>query len=122
MGAFSHHHRQFRSRSGTHSPANLVLMLGTGSFGEHEWAHQEVETATVLGYAVPSWKDPESTPIWRLDTWGQSHGWHLQLDDGTLEPTEPPVDHTAVVVAQALAAFAVLRQTSLDAARKAARW
>lgn len=91
MGFFSHHHRQLR-RHGNDSPSNLVLLIGSGTNAEHGWMHQHPAMAGLLGYMVPSWRDPAEVPIWRLDAFGQRWGWHLQTVDAQLVQCGPPED------------------------------
>lgn len=116
-GQYSRHHRLLRSRGGNDSPANLVLLTGSGTTGEHGWIHQHPGEATVLGYMIPTGMKPEETPIWRLDIFGIRHGWHLQIED-QLEPCPPPEHHTPDVIAAALAAFDALMTESRLAAIK----
>ncbi|WP_224778755.1 hypothetical protein [Leucobacter sp. Psy1] len=114
---WSHHHRKFRSRGGDDSPANLVGLLGTGTTQEHNWVHTNILQATVLGYAVPSWADPATTPIFRIDAFGMAYGWFLQTVDGQLEPCGPP-DYEPEQIAAALDAFEELRiKSRLEASR-----
>ncbi len=108
IGGYSHHHRLLLSRGGDDSPANLVLVLGSGSVGEHWWIHQHPEWATVLGYMVPTGQDPARVPIWRMDAFGTRWGWYLQTVDGQLEPTAPPrasAESDTATLIEALAAF-----------------
>ena len=57
------HHRKLKSRGGKDSVANLMVVhhkchnLGTGSI------HMNPANATVAGWMVPSWADPEDYPI-----------------------------------------------------------
>lgn len=102
-GRYSHHHRKLR-RHKDDSPANLVLLTGSGTDGDHGWVHSHVGEATVLGYIVPSWQEPSEIPIWRVDMFGMSHGWFLQVDDQLVE-CGPPDHHPKEVIAAALAAF-----------------
>lgn len=81
------HHRKFRSRQGGDGLGNLVLLCGFGNTsGCHGRAHTEAAEATRLGFTVPSWGDPTSTPVflaaWRL--------WALLQDDGDFVFTDPP--------------------------------
>lgn len=91
MGFYSHHHRQLR-RHGNDSPANLVLIIGSGSNAEHGWMHQHPRLAMLLGYIVSGEADPAEVPIWRVDAYGQRWGWHLQTVDAQLVPCSPPAD------------------------------
>lgn len=58
----SRHHRQLR-RHGDHSPANLVLVCGSGTTGCHGWAHGNPAEAYKTGWLVHSWHNPEHVPI-----------------------------------------------------------
>lgn len=77
----SRHHRQFRSRGGSDTVANLVLLCGSGTTGCHGWVHANVKHARAAGFAVDSWESPEDVPVqhaiygwvW-LDQWGGVHG------------------------------------------------
>lgn len=114
---WSHHHRQFRSRGGDDSPANLVGLLGSGTTQEHAWVHEHNSLATVLGYAVPAWSDPTTTPIYRIDAFGMAYGWHLQTVDAQLVPCGPP-DYDLSQIHTALEAFEQLRiKSRLEASR-----
>ncbi len=68
------HHRQRSGsgggwrRAGINNWANLVSLCG----GCHVWVHAHPEVATVQGYLCPSWRDPESWPVFfRLTRWRQ---------------------------------------------------
>lgn len=115
-GQYSTHHRQLRSRGGSHSPANLVLLLGSGTTGEHGWVHKHPVIATVLGYMVSSWVDPASVPIYRINHFGTAYDWHLQTDDEQLAPCPPPTDYPSGQIAAALRAFEQIRTASLRTA------
>ncbi|MEV8336997.1 hypothetical protein [Leucobacter sp. NPDC077196] len=115
-GQYSHHHRQLRSRNGKHSPANLVLLTGTGTDGDHGWVHGHVGLATILGYIVHSWADPTRIPIYRIDAYGLHYDWHLQTDDAQLELCSPPTDYADTEITAALAAFESIRLNSRRAA------
>lgn len=118
MGFFSHHHRLLRSRLGNDSPANLVLLLGSGATGEHAWVHKNVGVATVLGYLVNAGTDPATVPIYRMNPWGTAYGWFLQTDDAQLVPCAAPDRHPAPVLAEALELFDQLKTDSRLAAIK----
>jgi hypothetical protein len=66
-GAWSNlelHHRQYRSRGGQHTTANLVALCGWGNHtGCHGWAHTEGIKATAAGYQIASGNDPADVPI-----------------------------------------------------------
>lgn len=110
-GFFSRHHRQLR-RSGNHSPANLVLLIGSGTSSEHGWMHRNVGVARVLGYIVEQHEDPAQVPVYRLDAYGMTYGWHLQTDDAQLEPCPPPDRHPEEVITAALTLFDELKTGS----------
>lgn len=59
----SHHHRKLRSRGGTDSPANLVLLCGSGTTGCHGWVHANPASATEDGWMLGTKQDPESVAI-----------------------------------------------------------
>lgn len=68
------HHRMNRLRADVewrHSPANLVLLCGSGSTGCHGWVHQHPEQAHGLGLYLYAGETPQSTPVldWRGDQW-----------------------------------------------------
>ena len=115
-GQFSHHHRLLRSRGRDDSPANLVLLLGSGTSGEHWWVHNNPDLATRLGYMLHAGEDPARVPIWRVDAFGMRWGWFLQSVDGQLTPSTPPDDPQHLLPA-ALAEFdrlvTVHRRTAL---------
>jgi hypothetical protein len=64
----SRHHRQLR-RHGDHSPANLVLLCGSGTTGCHGWAHANPREARRVGLIVPSWLRAESVPVKTISGW-----------------------------------------------------
>ncbi|WNM65444.1 HNH endonuclease [Microbacterium phage Phonegingi] len=72
----SRHHRQ-RRRSGDHSPANLILLCGSGTTGCHGWAHAHPAEARAVGLIVPTWTQPEFVPVL---TW---RGWLRLVPDGS---------------------------------------
>jgi 5-methylcytosine-specific restriction endonuclease McrA len=65
------HHRQLRSRGGPDTPANLAVLCARC----HDLVHRHPKEATARGWMVPSWADPETTPVLR-------HG-RLWLQPGT---------------------------------------
>ena len=57
----SGHHRQLRRAADPdvrHSPANIVILCGSGTTGCHGWVHQHVAEAERLGLIVPVGLDP----------------------------------------------------------------
>lgn len=73
----SRHHRKLRSQGGPHAVENLILLCGSGTTGCHGWTHHNVAQARMHGLIVPSWQEPDETPVL---TW---KGWLLLLNDGT---------------------------------------
>ena len=69
------HHRQYRSRGGSHDVHNLIAVCGFGNTsGCHGVAHTgEGET---YGWSVPSWARPELWPAWRWDV----RSWVIYYD------------------------------------------
>lgn len=57
------HHRKLRSQGGEGAVENGVSLDSLC----HAWVHEKVGAATALGLIVPSWADPEVTPVlgWR---------------------------------------------------------
>lgn len=79
---YSLQHRKARGmggRKGAHTAANLVTLCGsaTSAGGCHEAVESHREDARGFGYAVPSWGDPASTPVFRA-----FFGWQLLTEDG----------------------------------------
>lgn len=74
----SRHHRQLR-RHGDHSPANLILLCGSGTTGCHGAAHADPQAAREAGLIVPSWRDARDVPVLTFV------GWHLLRADGLRE-------------------------------------
>lgn len=58
----SRHHRQLR-RHGDHSPANIVLLCGSGTTGCHGWVHAHPAASYAQGWLVHSWHAPELVPL-----------------------------------------------------------
>lgn len=59
---FSRHHRKLR-RHGDHSPANLILLCGSGTTGCHGWVHANPLKAYQDGWMLKSWQKPEEEPV-----------------------------------------------------------
>jgi hypothetical protein len=59
------------------SPANLLLLCGSGTTGCHGWIESHRETAYALGLLVHRGGDPAATPVRTI------HGRVLLLPDGT---------------------------------------
>lgn len=70
---FHAHHRQLRSRGGKDTTANLAVLHPAC----HGVVHINPARATSEGFMVPSWANPETTPILRHGrTWTQpGDGW-----------------------------------------------
>jgi hypothetical protein len=88
---YSLQHRDNRGSGGTSDPrANLagngLTLCGSGVTGCHGWAEDNETAACLLGYAVKSWAEPTSVPVYV-----HGRGWHL-LDNngGRTVCTEPP--------------------------------
>jgi hypothetical protein len=74
QGGYSVHHRIPRGMGGSSSrllgsPANLLLLCGSGVDGCHGWVEQNREQATTLGYLISrlSGQVPDQVPVKR---WG----------------------------------------------------
>jgi hypothetical protein len=62
-------HRSARQMGGTNRPhislpSNGLTLCGDGTRGCHGWVEHHGEEAERLGYAVPSWADPATVPVW----------------------------------------------------------
>lgn len=77
--AGSRHHRQLR-RHGDHSPANLILLCGSGTTGCHGWVHAHPAQARQLGLMVRGSDVAAAVPVYR----GLTRRWTLQSKDGRL--------------------------------------
>lgn len=85
---WSVHHRRNRGSGGSsdpaiNSPANLLLVCGTGTTGCHGWIGERPEEARDEGYAVSlnSRQDPASVPVHHA-----VHGLIYLTDDGGWRP------------------------------------
>lgn len=81
------HHRQFRSRGGGPGAANAVALCRDC----HRRAHTDAAQAAAAGFAVASWGDPSTVPVY-LAPWAL---WALLADDGSFtftddQPPAPP--------------------------------
>jgi hypothetical protein len=80
---YSLQHRRARGAGGskdpvTNSPANLILVDGTGTTGAHGEIEFRREWARNCGYAVPQWANPTEVPVlhWvRGWSWIRPEGW-----------------------------------------------
>ncbi len=78
-GGFSRHHRQLR-RHGDHTPANLIVLCGSGTTGCHGLVHANPAESKLLGLIVSGWCRAMDVPIWR----GSERRWAFQDEDGSL--------------------------------------
>ncbi|MFJ5532450.1 HNH endonuclease [Streptomyces sp. NPDC093261] len=67
-GDHSIHHRRPRGMGGssdpaTNSPANLLLLCGSGVTGCHGWVETHRELAYQTGLLVHRWQDPRDVPL-----------------------------------------------------------
>jgi len=84
-GVPNRHHRQGRDPFNS-TPANLILLCGSGTTGCHGWAHSHPVEARQHGIIVPSWADPAEVPIllWRkVDGIIMRRAWALLPHDGS---------------------------------------
>lgn len=91
----SRHHRKRRSqasRGEVHSPANLILLCGTGTTGCHGWVHAHPAQAREHGWLLRSTDDPTRIPLL-----SDVHGWILLDDKGGWTPTEEPQPRKALI-------------------------
>lgn len=76
------HHRRPRRIGGssdpaTNSPANLMLVCGSGTTGCHGRIESNRHNAIVLGYLLHAWDDPAKVPVLH-----PRRGLVLLTDDG----------------------------------------
>lgn len=86
QGVTSRHHRKNRSQGGRTTPANILVLGGTGTTGCHGVITQYPALATAEGFAVPSWADPAQWPVKRYvrTEYGTTRQVWVLLDDGGL--------------------------------------
>ena len=82
-GAHSLHHRRPRGMGGTKTPdtpANLVLLCGTGTTGCHGWVESHRAVAIAQGWLVPRRdpRDPADVPVLIDEAWWKltPYGYH----------------------------------------------
>lgn len=85
--AHSFHHRRPRAMGGTrdkvaNSPANLLLLCGSGITGCHGRIERERSTAFIYGWLVRQGDDPAQAPVW---TWSCDDSPVLLTVDGLVE-------------------------------------
>lgn len=88
--AYSIHHRRPRAMGGTrdpiaNTPANLLLLCGTGTDGCHGRIERERSTAYVYGWLVRQGDDPSRVPLW---VWHRPERPVLLTVDGLVEEAE----------------------------------
>jgi hypothetical protein len=79
---FSIHHRLLRSQGGDNSLPNLVTLCGSGSTGDHGWAHGNRKAAEVEGWIVRSGFSPLLVPVFHA-----RYGQVFLLADGSYGTT-----------------------------------
>ena len=85
--AHSFHHRRPRGMGGTrdkaaNSPANLLLLCGSGVTGCHGRIERERSTAYIYGWLVRQGDDPAQAPVW---VWRQGETPVRLTVDGLVE-------------------------------------
>lgn len=79
------HHRRLRSQGGKDTMDNLVYLCPSC----HQWVHQYPKDATAEGFIVPSWADPEDTPVYinrlRMNVWLLPEGKYQVRDQESEE-------------------------------------
>lgn len=88
-GADGVHHRVKRGQGGLWSPANLLDACGSGTTGCHGWTEAHPTLAGELGWALPSYADPLTTPCW-LGWSVNGAGWWLLDADGCMAWCDQP--------------------------------
>ena len=77
------HHRQNQGQGGTWCPSNGLHVCGSGTTGCHGRITTHPAAAREQGWAVPSWADPATTPVWLA-----RQGWAYLAADGSTTTTE----------------------------------
>lgn len=78
------HHRKPRSRGGGNSPANLILLCGSGTAGCHGFVESRREESYDHGYLLLTRDDPSEVPVHYI---GVGYlGIYKLADDGTRIP------------------------------------
>ncbi|TIC78806.1 HNH endonuclease [Nocardioides sp. GY 10127] len=94
----SFHHRRPRGMGGTtdpaaNTPANLLLLCGTGTTGCHGWVESNRGKATALGWLVPRGTDPADVPVYDIHATRDIHDHVWLTTDGYYTPTPPTGGH-----------------------------
>jgi hypothetical protein len=105
----SRHHRM-RRRDGGHSPAQLVLLCGSGTTGCHGWAHANVAKAKALGLIIPAVRKPQLDPV-EVPVKTFFHGW-VQLGDEIVGGTATFTRITETLALELLSAFGMLERAA----------
>jgi hypothetical protein len=74
-------HRKPASLGGGWEPPNGLRACGDGTTLGHGWIEANPDAAELLGWRVPSWRNPLGVPAFIWSTFGQ--GWVLLGDDGS---------------------------------------
>jgi hypothetical protein len=95
---YSLQHRDNRGMGGTRDtrinlPSNGLTLCGSGTTGCHGWTEENPTEAERLGYAVQSWADPKTVPVFALGK------WYLLDNNGGKRRCLPPADYDAHSVA-----------------------
>jgi 5-methylcytosine-specific restriction endonuclease McrA len=79
------HHRQYRSRGGSHGLENLIHLCGSGN---HSGCHGTAHSAEghELGWSVHSWDDPRDEPVLYRGTLRWLTAWGSAVDVGPDHP------------------------------------
>jgi hypothetical protein len=88
-------HRKNRSQGGQWTPSNGLDVCGTGTRGCHGFIHQHPAMAREKGWTVPSWADPEKTPV-EMWMWGSMQVFAL-LDNQGCAHLHQPEDQTDLI-------------------------
>lgn len=95
-----------RRRDGGHSPAQLVLLCGSGTTGCHGWAHANVAAAKAVGLIIPALRKPELDPT-QVPVRTFTYGWVL-LHDEILDGRAVAERITETLALELLSAFGML--------------
>lgn len=103
-------HRLARGMGGTSSdlkstPANGILLCGSGTTGCHGWVEHHPAPASALGWRLWQGEDPSLKPYW-----DRSYGWRLPDPYGQATYVDPDEDMTPFRRRWADTALGVYRQ------------
>jgi|SRR6516164_2209433 len=68
-GGLTLHHRRKKSQGGQFTPANCVMLCGSGTTGDHGWVEGNPNDAEWEGFHVRPWRDPAAAAVKYRGRW-----------------------------------------------------